>query len=937
VTASIPSATYRLQFHRDFTFAQATAILDYLKALGISHIYSSPYFQASESSMHGYDVADHNRLNPAVGDESDYVKFIDGLRERGLGQILDFVPNHMGISEPINRWWMDVLENGPCSEHAKYFDIEWHPLKQELENKVLLPILGDRYGRVLEKGEFKLAIENGAIFLSYHEAKLPLNPRSYPQILDRAAERLAKYEGQDFHNELLSISSALSGLPQRAAAYPEAVKMRAREKEVSKQRLARLMVESAETAKALETTMRELEGREGDAASFDSLHELLCAQVYRLAFWRVAAEEINYRRFFDINTLAAIRTEVPEVFEASHELVFKMLGRGDATGLRIDHIDGLWNPRAYLENVQKHFGANAESESSRPLYLLVEKILGADEWLPEDWPVHGTTGYEFGADAASLLVAADNERLITDTYKRFTGQMRFEDLVYEKKLLVARMALASEIAVLGHMLDRISEKDRHYRDFTLNQLTAAVRETIACFPVYRTYVVPDRPIRDEDRLIILKAIRKARRRNPSIDKPIFDYLAKVLLLELLNDIPKEERDAYIRFTLKFQQLSGPVMAKGLEDTAFYIYNRLAALNEVGGEPGRFGLSVADFHARCDERLKRCPHTLLATSTHDTKRSEDVRARMLAISELPDEWREGLTEWSAANAAFKSDVDGHTAPSPNEEYLLYQTLAGAWPLEALNEETRPDFIQRIQAYMVKVLKEAKVNSSWVEPNEEWENATKDFVAAILDPKRGKRFQQTFLPFSNRIAELGAANSLAQTVLKCTTLGVPDIYQGCEIWDFSLVDPDNRRPVDYQHRQEILASLESAKVSELVTDWSSGRIKLFVLQHLLRLRIDHPELFLHGDYRPLPVAGKHQECVVAFERKHENASVAVVVSRATSGLGFPAVGQVWNDTMIDISRGAWREIFTQRQLTTHAPVRLADLLAEFPVACLLREKE
>ena len=932
VSTSIPTATYRLQFHRDFTFVQATAILDYLRALGISHVYSSPYFQASESSTHGYDVADHNRINPAVGDAGDYAAFIRGLQERGMGQVLDFVPNHMGISEPINGWWMDVLENGPSSEHASYFDIEWHPLKQELENKVLLPILGDRYGRVLEAGEFKLALEGGAFFLRYHAAKLPLNPRSYPQLLNRAAHRLAEHQARDFHHELLSISTALAGLPHRSGAYPEAIKVRAREKEVSKRRLGRLVREVPEVTAALNATMREFEGCAGDAASFDALHELLCAQVFRLAFWRVAAEEINYRRFFDINTLAAIRTEVPEVFAAAHELVFKMIERGDVTGLRIDHIDGLWNPRAYLENVQRQFGGAADDPASRPLYLLVEKILGADEWLPEDWPVHGTTGYEFGADVTGLLVEAANEHAISETYARFAERMRVEDLIYEKKLLVTRMALASEIAVLGHILDQLSERDRNYRDFTLNQLTAAVREAIACFPIYRTYVAPDRPVRDEDRLTILRALRKARRRNPSIDKPIFDYLAKVLLLDLAENLPREERDAHVRFTLKFQQVSGPVMAKGLEDTTFYIYNRLVALNEVGGEPGRFGMSVADFHARCAERLRRCPHTLLATSTHDTKRSEDVRTRIAAISELPDEWRKCLGKWSESNARFKTEVDGQMAPSPNEEYLLYQVLAGAWPLD---ESMHARFAERVQEFMLKALKEAKENSSWVQPNEEWENAAREFVAAILDPVRGKRFLRSFTPFAARIAQLGAQNSLAQTVLKCTTPGVPDIYQGCEVWDFSLVDPDNRRPVDYAHRQQLLASLDGASPADLLADWRSGRIKLFILQRLLRLRADFPECFGEAGYRPLETSGSHAGRIFAFERAGRDRTIAVIVPRTAAALAFPAIGDVWKDTEVSLARGMWRDVFTQRRVSSSDKAEVADVLAHFPVACLVRE--
>ncbi len=932
--ASLPTATYRLQFHRDFTFRQATEILDYLAALGISHVYASPYFQASESSNHGYDVADHNRLNPAVGSAQDYVDFIAGLRTHGLGQVLDFVPNHMGISEPLNRWWMDVLENGPSSLHADHFDIEWHPLKEELENKVLLPILGDRYGRVLEKGEFQLACEQGAFFLRYHEAKLPLNPRSYPLILQRVAQRLAGDEDRDCHQELLAISTAFAQLPQRSQQRPEAVKLRAREKEIGKRRLAQLIETVPKIVQALDATLREMEGRAGEPASFDALHELLCAQVYRLAYWRVAAEEINYRRFFDINTLAAIRSEVPAVFEALHQLVFQMIERGEVSGLRIDHIDGLWNPRAYLEAVQKRCAELAANASARPLYLLVEKILGADEWLPESWPVHGTTGYEFAADAVNLLVDAAAERSITSTYARYCEPEQFADLVYEKKLLVTRMALASEIAVLGHMLDRLSEKNRHYRDFTLNQLTAAVRETIACFPVYRSYVEPDRPVRDEDRLLIWKAVRMARRRNPSIDKPIFDFLAKVLLLEFGGESPEQLVESN-RFALKFQQCSGPVMAKGLEDTTFYIYNRLVALNEVGGEPGRFGRSVADFHARCAERLRRCPHTLLATSTHDTKRSEDVRARIAGISEMPEEWRRLLAKWSKANARWKTELEGQMAPSPNEEYLLYQTLAGAWPLGGLSDETRPGFIERIQTYLLKALKEAKTNSSWVEPNEEWENAARAFVAATIDPQHGQRFLRSFVPFATRIAELGAMNSLTQTVLKCTAPGVPDFYQGCEIWDFSLVDPDNRRQVDYTHRQRLLASLADASPAELLADWPSGRIKLFVIQRLLALRREHPDLFQQGSYAPVAVSGMHATRIVAFLREHEEQAVLVLTPRLSRPLGFPPLAEVWQDTTVETIPGAWRDIFTGARHEPGDHTSVAEIFAHFPVACLVRE--
>jgi (1->4)-alpha-D-glucan 1-alpha-D-glucosylmutase len=924
----VPSATYRLQFHHDFTFASATAILGYLQKLGISDVYSSPYFQAGASSTHGYDVADHNQINAELGGERGFAAFVAGLRARGMGQVLDFVPNHMGISEPINRWWMDVLENGPMSLYEGYFDIEWHPVKEELENKVLLPILGERYGRVLENGEFRLALENGAFFLRYHEAKLPLNPRTYPMILDRAAAQLGQAQDREAYEELLSISTALRGLPAESPALPGAAGVRAREKEVSKRRLAHLIQAAPEVAEAVKAAVDAIAGRPGEPESFDALDELLCAQVYRLAYWRVAAEEINYRRFFDVNTLAAIRAEVPEVFEAAHELVFKMIDRGEITGLRIDHIDGLWDPRAYLERLRVRAG-------SRPIYLVVEKILAAEEWLPAHWPVDGTTGYEFASDATGLLIDASSEQEFTELYEAFAEETRFEDLIYDKKMQIARMSMASEIAVLGRMLNRISETNRHYRDFTQNQLTAAVRETIACFPVYRTYVTREAPASDEDRLVILRSVRRARRRNPSIDRPIFDFLARVLLLELPEDSSPEEKENQYRFALKFQQCTGPVMAKGLEDTAFYIYNRFVALNEVGGDPGRFGLPPADFHARCAERRRRTPHTLLATSTHDTKRSEDVRARLAAISELPGEWRKVVTKAEAANAFLKSEVEGRIAPSPNEEYLLYQTLAGAWPLEPFTEESRTIFVGRMQDYMVKALKEAKINSSWIEPDEEWEKATRNFVATILDPEAGKNFLRLFQSFVDRLAPLGAANSLAQLVLKGTTPGVPDFYQGCEIWDFSLVDPDNRRAVDFETRARLLEALAEATPQTLLEGWRTGAVKLFVTQRLLQLRRERPHVFALGDYRALASSGSHAERVFAFMREHEQTQVMVAVPRLTAALGFPAKGKVWRNTTIDVPAGRWRDAFWGREIEVKDGAAVATLLEDFPMACLVRE--
>ncbi|MDQ3621027.1 MAG: malto-oligosyltrehalose synthase [Verrucomicrobiota bacterium] len=928
----IPEATYRLQFHHGFRFHDATAILDYLAELGVSHVYASPFFQASRSSTHGYDVADHNALNPALGDAADFELYIAGLKALGLRQVLDFVPNHMGISEPMNRCWMDVLENGPSSLYADFFDIEWQPIKRELENKVLLPILGDRYGRVLENGQFRLHFEAGAFFLRYYEAKLPLNPRSYPLILRLALERLKAAEKTGFFTELLSIVTSLDNLPTRAENDPDKRQMRAREKEVGKRRLERVAADHAEVRDAIEGVLRSIEGGAGDAASFDRLDALLDAQVYRLSYWRVAAEEINYRRFFDINSLAAIRIEVPEVFEEAHRLVFDLLQRGAITALRIDHVDGLWDPQGYLAQLQERcaelFGVPAER---RALFLLVEKILGPNEALPGKWPVHGTTGYEFTNQLTQLLIDRDAEAALTETYVRFTGDSaRFADVVYDKKRLTMRMALASEVAVLGHMLDQLSEKDRNYRDFTLRTLSAAVLETIACFPVYRTYVTPSGDVSETDRQNILRAIAAARRRNPHIDRPVFEYLARVLLLNLPDQISEADRAEYVRFVLKFQQVSGPVMAKGVEDTAFYCFLRLVALNEVGGEPGCFGRPAGAFHQDCAERLARMPHTVLATSTHDTKRSEDVRARIVAISEIPAEWRGSVQRWARLNREYKTELDGELAPSAGEEYLLYQTLAGAWPLEEASGESRAEFQQRIQEYLGKAIKEAKVNSSWIEPNEAWEEAVRSFVARLLDPVTGRRFLKAFHPVAKRISELGAVNSLAQTVLKCTTPGVPDIYQGTETWNFSLVDPDNRRSVDFQECRTLLAAARASSPGEMLEHWPDGRIKVFVLHRLLSLRRTRPDLFRAGSYQPLEAAGRFAESCFAFLREHTGASLLVVVPRLSNRVGLPPIGSRWKDTALALaeSDSPWTNVFTGE---TFAGSRfaLADALRDFPV--------
>lgn len=940
--AIIPTATYRLQFNREFTFRQARELVPYLRRLGISHIYASPYFKAGPHSMHGYDICDHNELNPEIGAREDYDALVEELHRHGMGQIVDFVPNHMGIGTTVNTWWMDVLENGPASAFASHFDIDWHPLKSDLENKVLLPILGDQYGRVLERGEFMLEFENGAFFLRYFEAKLPLVPRSYVRLLKPALEILQAAEIADnLLAELQSIMTALDHLPQRTDADQEKIIERAREKEIIKQRLARLCGECPPLPLAIEDAMRAIAGEAGDPRSFDAFDELLNMQAYRLSYWRVASEEINYRRFFDINNLAAIRMELPVVFEATHRFIFELIEKGAVNGLRIDHVDGLWLPRDYLEKLQQHAARALNApEGSNPLYLLVEKILLGDERLREDWPVHGTTGYDFANEVTGLFIDPAAEKAFTETYGKFIDdEQRFDQIAYDKKRSVMHLSLAGEINMLAHMLDRLSEKNRWYRDFTLNALTLAVREIIACFPVYRAYVAPDEEPSQADREAVLRAVRLAKRRNPGTDRSIFNFTGEILLKKFPENIDDAAREEHMRFVMKLQQCAGPVMAKGVEDTAFYIYHRLVALNEVGGEPGRFGIRPGGFFERGLARLKEHPHAMLATTTHDTKRSEDARVRLAAISEFPALWKKSLRRWQTRNRRLKREIEGEQAPDANEEYLLYQTLLGTWPLEPLTPETRATYVQRIQDYMIKAIKEAKVNTSWIQPNEDWETAVRGFVAEILK-EHSNRFLKDFEPFAAQIAQAGMINSLSQLVLKCASPGVPDFYQGSELWDFNLVDPDNRRPVDYQLRKNLLDSIENESAAPLFEHWRDGRIKLFLTSKLLDFRLAHPKLFAEGSFVPLQTSGTFAECCVAFLRNFENETMLVIAPRLTQKIGFPPIGAAWRDSAVELPQNhginQMHELFTGGVLNANkASISVAEALKDLPVAVCMRQ--
>ena len=981
----IPVSTYRLQFNSHFRFNDAREIVSYLHRLGISDIYASPYFKASPGSLHGYDILDQNSLNPEIGSDDEFEAMIEELKQNGMGQILDIVPNHMCIEGQGNAFWMDVLENGPSSLYARFFDINWHPVKKELENKILIPILGDQYGAVLESGELHLTFEEGSFFVIYHEHKLPIVPQSYNNILSFRIEdlELELSAAAPQFQELMSIITALVHLPPTTELDFERIAERYREKEVVKRRLWSLYQNNSEIAEFIDGNVAIFNGTKGESQSYDLLDALLREQVYRISHWRVATEEINYRRFFDINSLGAIRVEDPVVFEETHRLVFRLVESGKINGLRIDHADGLHDPEDYIRRLQSGCfirmfsdaleagSSNEEGEAAvrekydlivaadpsyKPFYIIAEKILLKAEKLPEDWPVFSTTGYDFAIQVNGLLVNTSNAKDFEALYTRFLQhRVDFPQAIYDKKKLVMQVAMSSEINMLGHYLSRISEQNRHTRDFTLNSLIRSIVEVIAYFPVYRTYI-NGFDVSERDLQYIETAVSRAKRQNPAISASVFDFVRDVLSLRFPHTLIDAYKTAWLDFVKRFQQITGPVMAKGVEDTAFYLYNRLVSLNEVGGSPDRFGITMEAFHGQNIERCKNRPLAMLATSTHDTKRSEDVRARISVLSEMPEQWREGIFRWSRLNRKLKVIVDGKPVPSRNEEYLLYQTLVGTWPFCNPGDEEFAEFSSRIKAYMLKAMREAKVHTSWISPNSQHEDAALYFIDSILKKSTHNIFLHDFESFQKLTAACGIFNSLSQTLLKITSPGIPDIYQGNELWDFSLVDPDNRRLVDYRIRKELLDELlrkESAEglletAWEVVATRNDGRIKMYLTCKALNFRRNNRELFESGRYLPLAVEGVCQEYVCAFERSVNNSSILVVAPRFCSSLmadssRLPMGADVWKDTRIiipfDTAASCYRNIFTGEVLNLNQEegrlsIALKDILSLFPVALLER---
>lgn len=1015
-------ATYRRQVSAKLTFAEASSDAAYLADLGISHVYASPIFKARPGSEHGYDVCDHSVINPEVGSPEEFNSYCEELHRHGLGLIIDLVPNHMAAT-PDNPWWNDVLENGPNSPYAGYFDIDWHPVKDELANKVMLPKLGDPYGAVLERGELRIEFDEGAFFIRYFETRFPLGPKS---ILPLLLFRLDKIEGELGTEspallEYQSILTSLEYLPSQTDISLRDTIERQREKEVIKRRLRDLSAASPEITAHIESNLASFNGEPGNPASFDRLDAILNAQAYRLANWRAASDEINYRRFFDVNDLAALSMEQPAVFHAAHALVGRLLALGQVNGLRIDHIDGLFSPKEYLERLQwlylaetakllydsdgpdEHnnwpmiasdtlreccrrlelrcpsradlvavLGAGVGTEyrdespttesraAEYPLYVVVEKILGPDEPLPDDWPTEGTSGYDFLNALNGVFIDARGLADLRRQFVRVTGDRReFELVAEEGKSLVLRVAMASELQMLAHRLNRISEQHRLTRDLTLNSLRFALREILICFPVYRTYPRPG-GVSDRDRRVIHRAIRQARRRNPAVDPHVFDFIQQVLLLQHPAGLSEAEIRDREFFAGRFQQVTSPVMAKGVEDTAFYVYLPLASANEVGGHPSDAPFSVDDFHDENLTRQQRTPRAMLCTSTHDTKRSEDVRARINVLTEVPRLWRDAVSRWLTKNRKLRRKIDEGVSPSRTDEWLLYQTLIGTWPLESIDGPLPDDYVERLIAYCTKAARESKQQTSWIHPHADYEDGLQQFVRSLLDPAASAEFLADIRQILKTIIRPGLATAAAQVVLKTLSPGVPDFYQGQELWDFSLVDPDNRRPVDMPLRARLLeesrrqyTKAPAEFVDGLFEDPANPALKLFMTFRSLEIRREYATLLQYGKYQPLKVAGPAADHVIAFawlptdQNVTANDALIVVAGRMWLKLWqaqnagaemteWPPQG-VWHDTSV-ILDGLPTErplvnLLTHKSLGTPGHVLPVDLLlGSSPVAVL-----
>jgi len=950
VSTRIPLATYRLQFNKNFTFNDATRILDYLRELGITEIYASPILTSRRGSGHGYDVTNPNRLDPDLGTEKDFEVFLSELEKRGMGLLLDIVPNHMAASSE-NPWWMDVLENGPDSAFSSYFDIDWHPPSRSLDNKILLPILGRPFGEALDSSELKLNFRDGQFSIEYFESSFPLAPRTYRSVLQHRIGTLRNLldENSATYQEYQGVVAALSAISDRDTTPVESASDKRVRFESIRERLRQLTAGSREVTQFIQENLADFNGQEGDPGCFANLQRLLGEQYYVLAYWQNVNETINYRRFFTITDLVGMRVEDSLVFDATHSLILRLISRGAVVGLRIDHIDGLRDPLAYLKRLQERLAAEDGTMPGGEAYVLVEKILARNENLPDDWPVAGTTGYDYLNFANRILVEPQGAKEIERIYSHFIGRnLKFSEVLYQKKKLVMGTILGVEMRSLGRQLGELAAQARYARDLPRHELTEALIETTACFSVYRTYI-RNLDLPSAATKVLEEALAQARAHKPGLNPQCFDFLRDVLLLLAPPHVLPDHREARLSFVLRWQQFTGPIVAKGLEDTALYVYDPLVSLNEVGGDPAPDAICPREFFEFIAERQKRWPHSMNASSTHDTKRAEDVRARISVLSEMPQEWDNRLHQWAAMNEKYRIAANGGAmVPDRNEEYFFYQTLLGMWPLE---ERELGGVLERLQSYAVKAIREAMVHTRWTRPNLAHEEGLKKFIAGILDEKQNHAFLEDFLSFHRDIAFYGMLNSLSQTLLKITAPGVPDFYQGSELWDLRLVDPDNRGTVDFARRIELLTSLKQNAsretvgfAAELLKDWTDGRIKLYLISKALRCRQEFSKLFTDGAFVPAEISGERSDNVTAFLRVFENQQALVLAPKWLAGSGMEqnlsARQKFWGNTSIllpDHAAASWRNVLTGEPVTAqgnrHASLSLSDALKSFPVGLLL----
>jgi (1->4)-alpha-D-glucan 1-alpha-D-glucosylmutase len=965
----IPLSTYRLQLGGDLSLDRVRELLPYLQQLGVSDLYLSPLFRSRAESSHGYDVVDHGTIDPAIGDLAAFERLAESAQAGGMGILLDVVPNHMGINDPGNVWWLDVLENGEGSYFADFFDIDWQPAASALQDTILLPFLAQPFGDVLENGDLKVVYAEQRLQLSYGPRRLPLAPPTWISVLELAARQAeqATIDGDPgtFADwaELHSIITQLRHLPPGSRRDAASMEERYREQSIVRRRLEQLLAASPAIRAALDASIDQINGQPGNDRSFDQLEKLLEQQWYRLAFWRVAADEINYRRFFDINDLAAIRVENPRVFDAVHRLVGRLVGAGWVTGLRIDHPDGLRDPQSYFKNLQTLYRSQQSTNENEAaeIYIVAEKILSGEEPLSTDWAVCGTTGYDLMNILGRVQVHDDGLselRTFYDEVTRYFGKPA--DVIYESKRAVLFSSMASELQMLAADLYRIAQSHRASRDFTRPALQRALREVIACMTVYRTYLRDDSwDVNDADYRTVSTAVRMAKRRNRTLPVSVFDFIASVLLLENPPTLTAEQAIERREFALNLQQVSGPVAAKGVEDTAFYRYYPLASLNEVGGELDAKPLATDEFHRLMRHRMASWPNTMSATSTHDSKRGEDFRTRVHVLSEAAAEWTEAFRRWHEMNRPLIRELDGDCVPDANEEYLLYQTLVGTWPHDELNQSQREQYRDRVLQYLEKAFREAKIHTSWMNPAEAYEAAVRDFVRDLFSEK-GEAFLADLEQFVEQIADSGFVNSLAQLLLKMTLPGVPDFYQGSELWEFNLVDPDNRRPVDFEMRRRSLQELQAqsekdpeAFANRLSARWPDADIKLWVTSRGLALRREWPGVFTSGEYVPVAAVGPAADHVISFARRWEHTCALVVVPRhfyrlthgpgSATASGSKEAGPPradWTGTRLilpDDFPTAWRCELSGRTIETSGTnaepeLEAAELFAVFPVALL-----